>query len=153
MSKIIVRGLTEIIDPFYRYKMEPLNVVQQGRDIIVITNINEVCRDISSDQNDASNKTKMLIELIKKKFSIPIKCNKNFDRLELKGVTANDLQNTVFEFIEYFVLCPTCRNPETTLSKKSNEIYIKCRACSHYDKIKITNKLIAKIYDGYLKIF
>lgn len=154
MSKktlINIRGLEEIIDHSYRYKMEPITVVQQ-KVKSVITNINEISRNLTTNKNSKEDKGKMLIEFFKKKFSIPIKCNKDLTKVELKGVTQGELQNAIYEFIEYFVTCPTCRNPETTLSKDKGNIYIMCQACSHYDKLNNTNKTVQKLMDSYLKI-
>lgn len=161
MSKKIlinIRGLEDNIDPSYRYKMEAINIVQQ-RGKSVITNINEIGMNLTTEPKikdntkyKPENKAKMLIEFFKKKFSIPIKCDKNLTKVELKGVTREELQNAIYEFIEYFVICPTCQNPETILSKDKNNIYITCQACSHHDKIKNNNKMVSKLLENYLKI-
>ena len=146
---ITVRGLTEIIDPYYRYKMEPVNVIQQKGKLLV-TNITDIAKNLSTDKNSANVKTKMIIEFFKTKFSTSI-TYKDINKLEIKGVTRDDLQNAVYEFIEYFVLCPSCQNPETLLFKENSNIYMKCQACSHNDKLK-SNKMVMKLWDCYAKL-
>ena len=153
-ASINVRGLNEVVDPSYRYKMEPINAVQQ-KGKLVITNIKEIGRNLTvQNYSDTSkeDKSQMLIEFFKKKFSTPIKCDKELSKIELKGVSADELQNAIYEFIEYFVICPTCGNPETILSKEKSNIFITCQACSHHDKIKNSNKMVSKLWDNFLKI-
>jgi translation initiation factor 5 len=157
MSKLIpVRGLKEIIDPSYRYKMEAINTTQQSGKL-VITNLNEVGKSITFNNLDGKNqgkenKPKMIVEYLKKRFGIAIKCDKELTKVFIKGVTQGELQNAVYEFIEYFVICPTCKNPETILSKKKYSVYIKCQACSHHDKVQSPNKIVDKLLDSYLKM-
>lgn len=159
MSKLFIsiRGINDIIDPSYRYKMEALNILQ-NKGKFVITNINEIGLNLSSSyhKNKSHNNdncySKMLIEFFKKKFGIAIKCNKDLTKVELKGISHAELQNAVYEFIEYFVICPTCNNPETNLYKHKSDIYITCNACSYNNKLDNKNKIFDKLKDNYLKI-
>lgn len=157
-SKINIRGFENIVDFSYRYKMAPVNTVsQKGK--LVITNIKDISHDLTT-QHTVSNafdvaqqdKCKMLIEFLKKRFSTPIKCDKLLTKVELKGVSQDEIQNAVYEFIEYFIICPSCKNPETALSKEKTYIYMSCHACSHHAKINSNNKMISKLWDSYLKI-
>lgn len=149
---INIRGLEDIIDPSYRYKMEHINTTQQ-KGKIIITNINDIAKNLTvQNVKEHNDKSKMIIEFLKKKFSVAIKCDKELTKVELKGVTEEELQIAIYEFIEYFVICPICRNPETILSKKNSNLYITCQACSYHDKIKDNNKIITRVWDSFLKI-
>jgi len=143
-KKINLRGLKDTNDPFYRYKMVPISVVKQ-KTKSVITNIAEVSKDISRDPQ-------MMIEYFKKKFGMNIVYDKKTDKAEVKNISQDELQNAIFEFIDYFVLCPTCTNPETVLSIDNGSIHIKCKACTHYDKINVTGKVALKTLDSIMKL-
>lgn len=156
---INIRGIENLVDQSYRYKMEPINIVQQ-KGKTVITNLREIGKSLTvqslscnhKGNNAIEDKTKMLIEFFKKKFSTPIKSDNELTKIELKGVTRDELQCAIYEFIEYFVICPTCKNPETVLSLDRSNIFITCQACSHHDKIINTNKIVSKVWDNYLKM-
>ena len=140
MSKQInVRGLEPVIDSFYRYKMPTVNIVNQKTKSI-ITNINEIAQSIERNPN-------MIVDFLKKKFSTSMNYNKNDNTVEFKGAEIDLIQDAIYEFIEYYVLCPTCRNPETVLSNKKTGINIKCNACSHNDKLKTTASIVNKTID------
>ena len=106
--KINIRGLAENTDPLYRYTMEPIDIVNQ-RGKLVITNIRNIAQDLTAQNTISSDvKARMLVDFFKKRLSTSIKCNSDMTQVELKGTTQVELQEFVFEFIEYFVLCPTC---------------------------------------------
>lgn len=51
----------------------------------------------------------------------------------LKGLhTISTLQAILDEFIQKFILCPRCTNPETVVN--TNNTRIKCIACGYYGK-------------------
>lgn len=144
MSKQInVRGLVPIIDTFYRYKMPSIIIVNQ-KTKYVITNMNELAQSLQRDPN-------MIIDYLKKKFSVSMTFNKDLNTVEFKGIQIELIQEAVYEFIEYYVLCPSCRNPETVLSNKKSIMYIKCNACSHNDKLKSTASIVNKTVDMIIK--
>jgi translation initiation factor 5 len=144
MSKSInVRGLTENTDPSYRYRMPQIQIIKQ-KTKSVITNIREVSKALDREPI-------ILIDYFKKKFSTPMNVNLDENRVELKSVEQNELQNAIYEFIEYFILCPTCKNPETELSNKKTTLYIKCKACSHYGSLQMHNKLVSKVSEYIVK--
>jgi len=132
MSKQInVKGLTENDDPCYRYKMPQLVTTQQ-KTKTVIMNLKDISKSLDRDPI-------LIINFFKNKFSIPI--NHKDDKAELKGISQEQLQEGIFEFIECLVLCSTCKNPETIMDKG----YLDCKACGKRNKIivnKLTNKLI-----------
>lgn len=55
-----------------------------------------------------------------------------------KAMIPNDLQIIIYDYIEMFVLCPDCDNPETyyKFKLKKDRVYRKCKACGGKNKIK-----------------
>ena len=125
-SKIInVRGTSEITDPFYRYKMESVNIIDQGIKI-VFTNIDSICTSI--------NRTpQQLVSFLKKYYGTSFEYKNNVAWTTKKDLTKNSLQDAIYQFIEQFVLCKNsnCRNPETVITKTKKETYFVCGACSN----------------------
>ena len=146
-KKVNVRGLKEIIDPTYRYMM-PQVIVTVQRTKSVIANIGEIAKSLD-------RKPEIIVEFLKKKLGVALKYNKDDDKIEIKSIHQSVVQEAIHEFIEYFVLCQSstsCRNPETVLSVKKNEMYITCKACGYSDKVKMANKTVNKVYDGLIKM-
>jgi len=146
-SKMInVRGLDDKndSDPCFRYKMQALKLEKQKTKDVIL-NINDIGDNLSRDP-------KMLVEFLKKKFGTQMKYSATLNKIEIKGISQIDLQKAIYEFIEYFVLCPTCRNPETILRKKKENLYISCKACSHDEQIKMTNKIVSNTSDNIIKL-
>jgi len=146
-NKLInIRGLDTKIDSdmTFRYKMQPISVTML-RTKSAIVNISEVSQNLNRDP-------KMLIEFFKKKLGIPMNYNSKDNRVEFKGVVQSELQNATYEFIQYYVLCPGCSNPETILCKKKSKLYIRCKACSYNDEVKTEPKIVSKTIDTITKL-
>jgi len=74
----------------------------------------------------------------------------NTDRAIVNGAfTSEDLQKHVFAYIEKFVLCPNCRNPETVQGlkgkKKSALVTLTCKACGMEKEADNSHKLVTFI--------
>jgi len=54
---------------------------------------------------------------------------------------AEDLSKVLDLFIEKYVLCGSCRNPETNLIIKGENIGLVCRACGATTQVDPTHKL------------
>ena len=144
-KKINLRGLTEIIDPTYRYKMSQVSVIKQKTKSI-ISNIGEVSKNVERDPQ-------MLVEYLKTRLGLALKFDKVLDKIEIKSIEQSEVQNAIFEFIEWFVLCPTpCRNPETLLSKTKHDLIITCKACGHSNRVKDVNKAVSKTIEKLVKL-
>jgi translation initiation factor 5 len=78
--------------------------------------------------------------------SAPIRCNAESKDYALKGTfdldTLNDL---IHEFIEKFVLCRACGNPETLIRIRSGRVMLKCDACNSITEANNKHKLAAYI--------
>jgi translation initiation factor 5 len=131
-----IRGDDEIIDPSYRYQMAPMDVIKE-RTKICITNLDQVARDLRLPNKDP------IVAYIGKRLSVKTKIDlvktrgESCDRVILAGnMDIQVISETIYPFIEAFVLCPTCKLPELQYSTKKNALYGKCSACSFRGEIK-----------------
>lgn len=132
MSKVNIQGLTNISDPFYRYKRERLNVVT-ARALMAITNMDSVASDLGRT-------SEMIIEFFKNRFGSSFKYKQK--KLEYSAkIMSDDLEKALDEFIEFFVICEFCRLPETNMiiDNKKNTIDFDCRSCGKCSKINPIN--------------
>lgn len=145
MSKINVAGLTESTDVHYRYKMNKLEVLfEKGK--TVIKNLDKVSNDLKRDQG-------MIIFFFKRHFGASFTL-KDGKYSTAKKISANEFQDALKEFIEYSVLCPTCRLPETHLSAIKTAVTVTCDCCGHNDKVNlnaISSKPMKDLYDHMMK--
>src|SRR5437667_12510385 len=107
MSKINIAGHNDILDVHYRYKMSRLDVTLE-KNKTVIQNLGKVASDIGRDES-------MIIQFFKKQFGTSFGA-KDGKHIVAKKLTGKELQDALRDFIEYGVLCPKCRLPETHLS-------------------------------------
>lgn len=131
-----IRGLDAINDPSYRYQMIPMNVVKE-RTKICITNLDQVARDLRLPNKNP------IVAYIGKKLSVKTKVEQvktkgdSCDRVILAGnMSVQTIGETIYPFIETFVLCPTCRLPELKYLVIKNGLYGKCSACSFKGEIQ-----------------
>ena len=136
---INIRGIEENTDPFYRYRMPKLIITRQ-KTFSIIVNFPQICASLNREPEH-------LLCYLKNKLANPMKIDKlGFIKIS-NMFDYDDIQNAIFEYIQYFVLCPLCTNPETIIINNN----MKCNACSHYDVIKITNKVVGKVLSTYIK--
>lgn len=131
-----IRGLDDINDPSYRYQMIPMNVIKE-RTKICITNLDQVARDLRLPNKNP------IVAYIGKRLSVKTKVEQVktkgelCDRVILAGnMSIQVIEETIYPFIETFVLCPTCRLPELKYLVKKNDLYGKCSACSFRGEIQ-----------------
>jgi len=128
----------EVNDEFYRYKMPVLRAKVEGRGNGIKTVV-ENCAEISKslDRNP---------EYVCKFFGFELGAltsNQN-DKYVVNGKhDAEDLAKVLDQFIEKFVLCGGCRNPETNVEIKGDKIFLKCRACGKSTQCDPTNRLVS----------
>jgi len=130
MSKINIQGINNINDTFYRYKMSPLNVVKQ-RNKTVIDNLVKVAADLDRDP-------KTIVDYFKKKFNTSF-TYKNDILSTTTDITYDKFELALRDFIESYVLCGTCKLPETELTINKDKILLNCKCCSN-KSIKLFKK-------------
>ncbi|OHS97980.1 hypothetical protein TRFO_09133 [Tritrichomonas foetus] len=107
----------------YRYMMPRVSIRHSGN-ITTITNISEIAKEIG---RSASCLRQWLMALLGLTTRID---PKNANDLQIKGHhEASSIQDSIYEFINVFVICPCCGNPETTMFVQNSELNLQCRAC------------------------
>ena len=124
MSKINIQGINDIDDPFYRYTMVKPNVIRQ-RTKTIIDNFVIVSKDLDRDP-------KLIIDYFKKKFGVSF-AFKDGILATTADIKYDQFMTTLRDFIEMYVLCQTCKLPETVISfsKDQSKILLTCKCCSN----------------------
>lgn len=137
-----IAGTSPVDDPEYRYKM-PLvfgKIEGRGNGIkTVIPNISDVAMSLHRDPGE-----------VNKFFGCELGAQTTFnvetDRAVVNGAhTDTVLQTMMHRYIENFVLCPSCRLPETEYRIKNDTIFHKCAACGAKDMVDMSHKLCTYI--------
>ena len=129
-------------DPSYRYKMPRVQAKVEGRGNGIKTCILGVSGVAQACKRPAAQVTKFFgCEL-----GAQSKYLEDEDRALVNGAfETRDLQDLVFKYLEYFVNCRACGNPETTMSikgkKKGATVWLKCLACGETTEAESTHKL------------
>ncbi|KAJ9127422.1 hypothetical protein QFC24_000830 [Naganishia onofrii] len=128
----------DVDDKFYRYKMPALQTKIEGKGNgikTVIPNMDEIAKALS---RPATYPTKF--------FGCELGAQTSFanDRYLVNGQhQADRLRELLDAFIDKFVLCAACKNPETVLivDPKKEEITRDCKACGEHSAIDMRHKL------------
>jgi translation initiation factor 5 len=130
----------KVTDPFYRYKMPKIiaKVEGKGNGIkTVIVNMVEIAKSLA---RPPAYPTKFFgCEL-----GAQTQIDKKNDRFIVNGSHNGDkLQEILDIFVEKFVLCDECDNPETTfvVQPKKEKITSICSACGHSSLIDMRHRL------------
>lgn len=127
-------------DPFYRYKMPPIQSKVEGRGNGIktaIVNLAEVARALGRPST-----------YVLKYFGSELgaQTNESQDRFLINGShDAGELQDSLDGFINKFVLCASCKNPETEIQIKKGLLQRDCKACGHLSMIDPRTKLSSYI--------
>ncbi|KAI5172991.1 translation initiation factor 5 [Nematocida sp. LUAm3] len=128
-------------DAFYRYKMPGIAVKIEGRGNgikTVLVNIEEIAKSL---RRDPKHLTKYLSYEMGTLSSIDEKNTKYI----INGAHEKErVQEYLFQFIDDFVLCKECENPETVLYCRETRkaVYQKCMACGGERQVKSGNKIM-----------
>ncbi|KAI8356881.1 eukaryotic translation initiation factor 5 [Mortierella sp. GBAus27b] len=137
MANLNIGGQSD--DAFYRYKMPKLisKIEGKGNGIkTVIPNMSDIAKALN---RPSTYPTKYFgCEL-----GAQVKCDEKTDRYIVNGAhDAPKLQQLLNGFIQKFVLCPSCGNPETDIIvDKSSTIQMQCNACGRRNKGENIHKL------------
>lgn len=130
-------------DPFYRYKMPLLQIKKEGRGNGVKTNVlnaEEVARALARP-----------VSYVIKYFGFELGAQTAIDVKNEKFIInghheQNHLQDVLDGFIQKFVLCPECNNPETVLEvTKTEDLQRDCKACGKITTVDPRLKLVTFI--------
>lgn len=137
------------IDTSYRYKMQPLSIKYGGAGNGLYTTINNM-DDISLSLNTPP-------DIIYKFISYTLGSAFNEKKKSYTGHhQVNILQQIVYQYIDTFVICPSCNIPELTynlnkISAKKSILFSKCSACGTTNEPKSKNKIHDKCIDTIIK--
>lgn len=134
-----------IVDPHYRYKM-PKIIITTPKNKSKKTNLHNLYQISTSINRDE----KILSKYISTELNTNNKITRNNDVknsdldsntfiLTLNGTfSAKQIQSVIFKFIEKYVLCDKCSNPETVYKyKPKDDIFERfCLACGFIENIK-----------------
>ncbi|CAF3334731.1 unnamed protein product [Rotaria socialis] len=121
------------LDPFDRYTMHRLVVEVECRRNCMKT----ILINLSAIAKDVYRPPIYLAQFICYKLSAPVKQNKKQDRYFVNGThDCEKLQNFIYDFIDRYVICSKCDNPETKLSVNKDQqgdvaVHQSCNACGH----------------------
>lgn len=155
MATINIRR--DVTDPFYRYKMERLQSKIEGKGNgikSVIVNLSSVANSLSRDpactfllshvhKNTLLINTLDVVKFFGFELGAQVTSNPSDDRYIINGAhDAPKLQDYLDTFINKFVLCNKCKNPETDLIvQKDGRILRDCKACGQRTDVDIRHKL------------
>lgn len=113
-------------DSFYRYKMPEIEMKVEGQGNgkkTVLINIRDVGK--------ALNRHPLYLAKYFA-YSLGTHLTNKHNRYILNGIhTAPCLQSLLDLFIISYVLCHSCRNPETIVKVKNHKLVFQCKACGH----------------------
>ena len=111
-------------DPFYRYKM-PTLIIGHRHARTYLDNIEEIFACLIKYDDNA---TKRSCDEIMKWFNYNMAANVKENFLSGNHPDSKLIDN-LHTYIEYYVLCGECSNPETTLFVSNKQLWTNCKAC------------------------
>ena len=138
---MVLLNVSRIDDSHYRYKMPGVLTKIEGSGNgtkTVIQNLDDVARSLDRDS----------VEMCKF-FGIELGAQARYvgvgSRAVINGIHDTcTVQELVYKYIDIFVLCPECGNPETSYVIK-NSIRKKCDACGRSKRVDMAHKLCSYI--------
>lgn len=130
-------------DVFYRYKMPPIEAITEGRGNGIKTNVLNAV-DVARALN---RPTPYVIKYFGFELGAQTSISEKNDRYLVNGVhDATKLQDVLDGFINKFVLCPSCKNPETILKVTTDgHLNRDCKACGKVTEVDPRLKLVTYI--------
>lgn len=133
-----IAGTQAVDDPEYRYKMPRLIGKIEGKGNGIKTVVMN-CNDIAASLHRS---TAEVCKFFGCELGAQSKYDKNTDRAVVNGAfDSTIMQNHLSKYIEKFVLCPSCRLPETKYKFKGQLIFHKCYACGTFEPVDMNHKL------------
>ncbi|KAG6013560.1 hypothetical protein E4U54_006576 [Claviceps lovelessii] len=136
MSLINVRR--DVSDAFYRYKMERLQTKIEGKG----NGIKTVIVNVSSVGASLARPASFIIKYFGFELGAMTNHDPKDDRWIINGAhEAGKLQDHLDGFINKFVLCKSCKNPETDVKIENDRILLDCKACGQRTAVDLRLKL------------
>jgi translation initiation factor 2 beta subunit (eIF-2beta)/eIF-5 len=131
-------------DPFYRYQMPGL-IIRHSKSRTYLENVKDLFKVLTKY---ADNQKKRKSEELMKWFSYALSAT--VKETNLSGLHPEEkIIESLHKYIESYVLCGSCSNPETTLYSKGKELFTHCKACGKDTIVKTKhakyNKYLIKL--------
>lgn len=125
-----------------RYQMDAIECRSQKNNKTYITNLPEIATSLNRTSEE-------LLKFI----GYSLSTQTNSSQIAINGVyTKEQLQTIMYDYISKFVLCPTCRNPETAIFlSKSKKMKIGCKACGASSELSTIDKFGKWLYASRTK--
>ncbi|SCU91201.1 LADA_0F08658g1_1 [Lachancea dasiensis] len=126
-------------DPFYRYKMPPLQAKVEGRGNGIKTAVLNVA-DVARALNRPSP---YIVKYFGFELGAQTSISVDKDRYLVNGShEPAKLQDVLDKFIASFILCGSCKNPETEIViTKNSDLIRNCKACGKRTPMDLRHKL------------
>ncbi|RGP70515.1 translation initiation factor 5 [Fusarium longipes] len=134
----LVNVRRDVSDAFYRYKMERLQTKIEGKG----NGIKTVVVNLSSVAASLARPGSYVIKYFGFELGAQTNIDPKDDRWIINGAhDAPKLQDHLDGFINKFVLCKKCKNPETDVVIKDDHITLDCKACGKLSDVDLRLKL------------
>lgn len=119
-------------DPFYRYQRHTLDTYTDNANRTFITNLYTVATELGRPS-----------PLLLKFLQYDLSTQANPEKCFLKGAFSKaQIETSLQKCIDMLVICSYCKNPETVLKAKKNEVYLRCKSCGGKTLPSINDKLV-----------
>ncbi|KAI2468536.1 domain found in IF2B/IF5-domain-containing protein [Annulohypoxylon bovei var. microspora] len=128
----------DVTDAYYRYKMEKIQTKIEGKG----NGIKTVVVNLSSVAASLARPGSYVIKYFGFELGAQTNIDPPDDRWIINGAhEASKLQDYLDGFINKFVLCKKCKNPETDVVIKDGHIVLDCKACGQRTDVDLRLKL------------
>lgn len=131
MPKVNLTGTKSVDDPFYRYKMSVPQIKTEKKSYIV-SNFEEICKELDREPSQVA-------QFLNSRFGCSTKFKKGEYFIQ-KEVTPKNVIEEIKVYIDYFVLCQSCGNPETVPDQDT----FTCKACGYCSTVE-SNETTTKL--------
>ena len=121
----------DIIDPYYRYKMPKITGQHKGRGNgckTVITNLDDLSKSLNREPDE-------ILKFIGYSTGSQTSITKDTEYIVNGFIGDEDLLKYIYTYIENFIICSTCKNPETKYKFRSKKVNTKCSACGGMNEL------------------
>lgn len=134
----LVNVRRDVSDAFYRYKMERIQTKIEGKG----NGIKTVVVNLSSVAASLARPGAYVIKYFGFELGAQTNIDPKDDRWIINGAhDSAKLQDHLDGFINKFVLCKKCKNPETDVHIKDDHIVLDCKACGQRTDVDLRLKL------------
>ncbi|XXH04867.1 hypothetical protein Hte_011289 [Hypoxylon texense] len=134
----LVNVRRDVTDAFYRYKMEKIQTKIEGKG----NGIKTVVVNLSSVAASLARPGSYVIKYFGFELGAQTNIDPPDDRWIINGAhDSAKLQDHLDGFINKFVLCKKCKNPETDVVIKDGHIVLDCKACGQRTDVDLRLKL------------